>query len=152
MNRLTHPPARALAAAALAMAPAVLFALPFDAHAQTLGGDEADTYVHDCGLVHPDTLHGLEPVPPKPFELPLQRDEHPRVQREAPRGIGPKHFGSPTAKLREGALTGKTVYLSPGHGFYWSPSFASGSADNTWRTQRPNTFNVVEDLISTETL
>jgi MYXO-CTERM domain-containing protein len=98
----------------------------------------------DCGLEPPAAIPWA-PVPPRANELPAQPDEPPRVARVAPPGIGPKQFGAPAAKLRQGALTGKTVYLSPGHGFY------SGTA-STWQTQRGNTFDVVEDLISTETL
>ncbi|MBL8955745.1 MAG: N-acetylmuramoyl-L-alanine amidase [Myxococcaceae bacterium] len=45
-----------------------------------------------------------------------------------------------------GALAGKTVYLSPGHGFYWSSTL------NRWATQRGNTNAIVEDLVSIETL
>ncbi|HLU68471.1 MAG TPA: N-acetylmuramoyl-L-alanine amidase [Kofleriaceae bacterium] len=43
---------------------------------------------------------------------------------------------------RPGALSGKTVYLSAGHGWTWS-----GGA---WRTQRGNTNGLVEDFITAE--
>src|SRR5688572_21556720 len=42
----------------------------------------------------------------------------------------------------QGVLTGKTVYLSAGHGLTWT-SFG-------WRTQRGNTNGIVEDLVSIE--
>src|SRR5688500_4717330 len=42
----------------------------------------------------------------------------------------------------QGALTGKTVYLSAGHGWTWVASLAS------WRTQRGTTHGIVEDLVS----
>jgi N-acetylmuramoyl-L-alanine amidase len=53
---------------------------------------------------------------------------------------------APQGRERGGALAGKTVYLSPGHGFYDDPGLGR------WATQRPNTHGVVEDLISTETV
>jgi hypothetical protein len=42
----------------------------------------------------------------------------------------------------QGALSGKTVYLSAGHGLTWT--------SNGWRTQRGNTNGIVEDLVSIE--
>ncbi len=45
-----------------------------------------------------------------------------------------------------GALTGKTVYVSAGHGWYWSDSLGR------WATQRGNTHDLVEDFISAETI
>ncbi len=110
--------------------------------AAAVSSPDAWAGTQDCGL-EPPTSPPWVPVPARPNELPPSPDERPRVVRMAPPGIGPKHFGSPNAKLRAGALTGKTVYLSPGHGFY------SGSA-SAWQTQRGNTFDVVEDLVSTE--
>ncbi|HEY5927784.1 MAG TPA: fibronectin type III domain-containing protein [Kofleriaceae bacterium] len=41
-----------------------------------------------------------------------------------------------------GALAGKTVYLSAGHGWHYSA--------NAWRTQRGNTHDLVEDFITIE--
>ncbi len=52
----------------------------------------------------------------------------------------------PTARIRQGALTGRVVYVSAGHGFTWNASL------NAWRTQRGNTNDIVEDLVSTETV
>ncbi|MBK7860250.1 MAG: N-acetylmuramoyl-L-alanine amidase [Archangiaceae bacterium] len=45
-----------------------------------------------------------------------------------------------------GALAGKTIYLSPGHGFTWEAGLSG------WRTQRGTTHQIVEDLVSTETV
>jgi N-acetylmuramoyl-L-alanine amidase len=42
----------------------------------------------------------------------------------------------------QGILSGKTIYLSAGHGFTWT--------DFGWRTQRGNTNGIVEDLVSIE--
>ncbi len=47
---------------------------------------------------------------------------------------------------REGALAGKTIYVSAGHGWYWSASLGR------WTTQRGNTHDLVEDFISAETV
>ena len=44
-----------------------------------------------------------------------------------------------------GALAGKTVYVSAGHGWTYN-------TDLGWRTQRPNTHGLVEDFISNETI
>ena len=54
--------------------------------------------------------------------------------------------GVPHTRVRTGVLSGKTVYLSPGHGFYRNASLGR------WVTQRPNTNDVIEDLVSIETL
>src|SRR5262249_27108417 len=44
-----------------------------------------------------------------------------------------------------GALSGKTVYVSAGHGWVW------GDTLGRWATQRPNTNGLGEDFISAET-
>ena len=44
----------------------------------------------------------------------------------------------------QGALTGKAVWLSAGHGWYWSETLGR------WNTQRPNCYGVVEDLSNAE--
>lgn len=43
------------------------------------------------------------------------------------------------------ALSGKTVYLSAGHGWYWSQSYS-------WKTQRGNTLGLVEDFNNAEVI
>ena len=47
---------------------------------------------------------------------------------------------------RGGALAGKTVYVSAGHGWVWDDSLGR------WRTQRGNTHDLVEDFVSAETV
>ncbi|MCK4898761.1 MAG: hypothetical protein KAS38_08285, partial [Anaerolineales bacterium] len=44
----------------------------------------------------------------------------------------------------QGALSGKVVWLSAGHGWLWK--------DNQWKTQRPNVYGVVEDFSNAEAL
>ncbi len=44
----------------------------------------------------------------------------------------------------QGALSGKAVWLSAGHGWYWSETL------NRWNTQRPNTYGIVEDFSNAE--
>jgi hypothetical protein len=46
--------------------------------------------------------------------------------------------------LGTGALSGKTIYLSQCHGWYWHESYES------WLTQRPNLFDTVEDFHNPE--
>lgn len=84
----------------------------------------------DCGLEDPSKAalapkiaprRGASPVPPSDQFMR-------RGALEAP--------GSP------GALAGKTVYLSAGHGFVWT--------DFGWRAQRANTNGIVEDLLTVE--
>jgi hypothetical protein len=47
---------------------------------------------------------------------------------------------------RGGALAGKTVYVSAGHGWVWDDSLGR------WRSQRGNTHDLVEDFVSAETV
>ncbi len=99
--------------------------------------------MEDCGLEPPGTAPEV-PVPTKAWEPRVTPEELPVVQRvrEVPR-LG----GLPTAGVKgQGALAGKVVYLSPGHGFTWTSTVAN------WRTQRGNTNAIVEDLVSIETL
>jgi hypothetical protein len=48
------------------------------------------------------------------------------------------------AGYAKGALSGKTIYLSQCHGFYWNSDFQK------WVTQRGNHFGIVEDLVNPE--
>lgn len=83
---------------------------------------------------------------PRPWEAQLG-PEHaaPRRRGRAPRRApSPALGGSPWVGAVDGALSGKVVYLSPGHGFYWSSKLGR------WATQRPNTHNIVEDLVNAE--
>ncbi|MCS7250891.1 MAG: N-acetylmuramoyl-L-alanine amidase [Anaerolineae bacterium] len=57
--------------------------------------------------------------------------------------------GQPPAYSRpqaQGFLSGKVIYVSAGHGWYW---YAPG---NRWQTQRVNTHGLVEDLNNAETI
>ncbi|MFO0597501.1 MAG: N-acetylmuramoyl-L-alanine amidase [Myxococcaceae bacterium] len=117
---------------------AALFLFATTALAQTAGG-----WVDDCGLQPPGSVPFV-PVESKLFEPFVTPFDPPvvRVERTVAR-VG----GIPSPRLGgAGALSGKVIYLSPGHGFTWD----TGSAN--WRTQRPTTNTIVEDLVSIETL
>jgi N-acetylmuramoyl-L-alanine amidase len=77
-------------------------------------------------------------VPARPAEL--RGPTGPLVRRVAP-GDLTTGYQTPWGRP-EGFLSGRTVYLSPGHGF---TSIFLG-----WRTQRGNTNGIVEDLVSAE--
>jgi MYXO-CTERM domain-containing protein len=84
----------------------------------------------DCGLEPPE-LAARAPA------IPARRGASPTPHSGAFLRRGPLEApGSP------GALAGKTVYLSAGHGFVWT-NFG-------WRTQRGNTNGIVEDLLTIE--
>jgi len=73
----------------------------------------------------------IRPVPPRHHEL--SGPQHlPIVRRLRP----PQ---DDTARQSQGSLSGKSVYLSPGHGWTYSTG-------NNWYTQRGNTLGLVEDL------
>ena len=79
-----------------------------------------------------DLLPPVTPVAPKPGEPPAASAPAPLpvvVPVSAPGG-------------RTGALSGKHVYVSQGHGWTWT--------DYGWRTQRGNTWGVVEDFLNAE--
>lgn len=106
------------------------------------GASHAQQY-EDCGLEPPGTEWGAPPEP-RLHELPgLMPGEGPFVVRESRPAKQPIHFGSASSKLRTGALSGKSVYVSAGHGY-------TGPA--AWTTQRGVTNGVVEDIVSTETI
>lgn len=108
--------------------------------AALLAGDQAradDT----CGLEDPSVALEAPPVPRKPGELTWSADDGAVVRRVRPgprNGVGHGAAG--------GALAGKTVYVSAGHGWTWRPNLGA------WRTQRGNTHDLVEDFISAETV
>ncbi|MFQ5859760.1 MAG: fibronectin type III domain-containing protein, partial [Anaerolineae bacterium] len=60
--------------------------------------------------------------------------------RRSPHPLSP----SPSLPLSGGFLSGKTVYVSAGHGWYWNPDFES------WLTQRPVWEDLVEDFNNAE--
>ncbi|QRN94071.1 N-acetylmuramoyl-L-alanine amidase [Archangium violaceum] len=106
---------------------------------------EDDSFSHACGLESPDAVY--VPLPgPRPHETRWRSSEPPLVRREDPPGGVSALSGLPQTRVRTGALSGKTIYLSPGHGFYRSAPLGR------WATQRGNTNDVVEDLVSLETL
>lgn len=88
-----------------------------------------------CGLLAPDLVARAPAVPTRPFELPLDVLGPPRVRRIPL---------SPPLTNGRGSLSGKTVYLSAGHGWTWQ--------NNRWETQRPTMEALVEDLVSAETM
>ncbi|ATB47171.1 N-acetylmuramoyl-L-alanine amidase [Corallococcus macrosporus DSM 14697] len=99
-----------------------------------------------CGLEPPGAWY--VPMPgPRPHETRrLSAAEPPVVRREPRTSASGTKAGLPQTRQRVGALSGKVVYLSPGHGFTRSAPLSR------WATQRPNTWAVVEDLISAEVL
>lgn len=91
----------------------------------------------ECGLEDPAIAAAAPPVPRKRGE--------PAWSRYIGRALPPvvRRLGA-LGEVRSGALSGITVYLSPGHGFIYLPDLAA------WRTQRGNTHDIVEDLVSVE--
>ncbi|MCS6806143.1 MAG: N-acetylmuramoyl-L-alanine amidase [Blastocatellia bacterium] len=74
-------------------------------------------------------LPELPPIPRKPH----QGQRHHKA-------ASPPAFGQAQPV---GALTGKTIFLSQSHGWYWHTQFG-------WLTQRPNTNDIVEDFVTPE--
>ncbi|HSJ58998.1 MAG TPA: family 10 glycosylhydrolase [Anaerolineae bacterium] len=88
----------------------------------------------------PVPLSELLPRPDVPVPTPPPNDE------PLP-PLSVDHAGQPPVAGQErpqGALTGKSVWLSAGHGSYWSETL------QRWTTQRPNCYGVVEDLSNAE--
>ncbi len=59
----------------------------------------------------------------------------------------PEYVGQPPGFGQgrpQGALSGKTVWLSAGHGWYWSSTLGR------WNTQRPNITGIIEDFSNAE--
>ncbi|MCY1034558.1 N-acetylmuramoyl-L-alanine amidase [Corallococcus sp. BB11-1] len=101
----------------------------------------------DLGLEPPGVHYLPAPGPRAHEQRRLSPQEPPVVRREArdaKPGVGVKVAGVPQTRLGEGALSGKVIYLSPGHGFYRDNGL------KRWATQRPNSWGVVEDFISVE--
>lgn len=101
----------------------------------------AAQWADDCGLEPPEGVT-IYPHEPKVWEPTITPDS-PAVVR--PERRTPRIGGSASSHVTGvGALAGKVIYLSPGHGFTWETG--------AWRTQRGNTNDIVEDLVSIETL
>ncbi len=92
-------------------------------------------------------LAPIEPPPQRPWELPgaVAPDDggaHPprpgALAAPQPALVGAMHPGV------VGALSGRTVYLSPGHGLFWADSL------KRWATQRGNNHDIVEDFVNAE--
>lgn len=96
----------------------------------------------DCGLEDPAIAAAAPRIPARPRALRAPGALPPPVMRIAPRG-GQRSLGH---RPLPGALTGRTVYLSAGHGWYWSAPLGR------WAAQRGNTHDLLEDLVSTETI
>lgn len=96
-----------------------------------------------CELEDPAIALRAGPPPVKPGEVAVARGL-PAVRRVRAGGVaaldGVGHGAA------GGALAGKTIYVSAGHGWVWRPALAA------WRTQRGNTHGMVEDFISIETV
>ncbi len=80
----------------------------------------------------------LQPPPTRPWEETTGPVTGPSVVRL----WGRKGAKDLTDLSARGALVGKSIYLSPGHGWYWTGSY--------WTTQRGNPYGIVEDLSNAE--
>jgi len=96
-----------------------------------------------CGLEDPAVAQAAPPVPRKPREVAGLGSANLPVVRRARSSLA---LGATGHGAQGGALAGKTVYVSAGHGWTWVDSLTS------WRTQRGNTHDLVEDFISAETV
>jgi len=95
-----------------------------------------------CGLEDPAVARYAPPVPTKSS---LRFGDTPFLRRVRAKVPGSVRFGVVGRGAVGGALSGKTVYVSAGHGLTWVSSLG-------WRTQRGNTHDLVEDFISSETI
>lgn len=118
-----------------------LVLLPVLASAQEPGHEPLD-----CGLEPPGAVYVPAPGPRAHEQRRWTPAEPPWVRREIRGETRSASAGLPQARVRTGALSGKVIYLSPSHGFYRSAPLGR------WATQRPNTNDIVEDLVSAEVL
>ena len=102
---------------------------------QSIGGDRAVRV-----MVRDDRSQEHIPIG-QWFQYPEFLPHKPYESR--PGKSGPPGFGQPHAN---GFLSGKSIFLSPGHGWYYHDS--SGA----WLTQRGNTNGIVEDLSNAESV
>lgn len=80
-------------------------------------------------------LPPIEPVPEREWETRATTVAPPLVSR-----------GTDAPGAGAGALSGKTVYVSQGHGWYWSAALGK------WITQRGNTNGIIEDFVNAEAI
>ncbi len=109
------------------------------AFAVTVGSAKADGQLEDPGIA---TRAG--PPPTRGGESRLRTGPRVPFLRRGAAAAASAAFDPAAAE--PGALAGKTVYVSAGHGWVWDASLGR------WRTQRGNTHALVEDFISTEAL
>lgn len=84
-----------------------------------------------------DVVTLLLPIaPPRP--TPTEDDAPPPGALRSHGGVATPGAPGP------GVLAGKTIYLSPGHGWYWSATLGR------WASQRGNTHDIVEDFVNAE--
>jgi len=72
-----------------------------------------------------------------------QKEGEEEIKPAATEGKG----GQPPVNAQQhpaGFLSGKSVFVSPGHGWYYSSTLGR------WATQRPNTWNIIEDMSNAE--
>lgn len=101
----------------------------------------------DEGKGYTDEDLPLKPTPGRPWEEETPPVSGPLVRRV--RAAGRDAGGKGVWKWVErdwpqGFLSGKTIFLSPGHGWYWTGS--------SWTTQRGNSYGIVEDLSNAESV
>lgn len=112
----------------------------------------ADDPRFHCGLENPEIARMAAPVPRKPgsahadFRHSAVRRSRAHTDRSLYDQGDATRSGTVGHGDVEGALSGKTVYVSAGHGFTWLDNL------QRWRTQRGNTHDLVEDFISAETV
>lgn len=83
-------------------------------------------FLPPVSIVPPKLAEDLDPLPAKPGSIPKKYSAPPIPGQGQP----------------QGALSGKVVWLSAGHGWEWR--------NDAWRTQRPNTYGIVEDFSNAE--
>jgi N-acetylmuramoyl-L-alanine amidase len=101
-------------------------------------------------MIGDEIIATLAPLDLRGFTI-LARDREGQWQRLSHFLFEPpaihKHADTQTTEIASsatsGALRGKAVYLSAGHGWYWSQFY-------TWRTQRGTTLGIVEDFNNAE--
>ncbi len=143
MTRRNPRPSPWIPGPAGAAALLVVFGLGLRAEANP-GGDPTPTDlpppvvdVRDRGYTGAD----LPPVPRRDFEDVVPPVQGPLVVRVG--GVGRLHKDRRESRP-QGFLSGKSIYLSPGHGWTWTGT--------GWGTQRGNSLGIVEDFSNAETV